>query len=128
MGLALEPPFERVALPNVGEIIALRAVLATRDLDFVAATCHFWQLDAMKFEALLAPVGDEPLFETALLLAGDVDPAAVHRQLSRWVKAGRLYQLRRGLCTVAPPFQRVRPHPYVVANRLVLGSYVTAAR
>ena len=51
-------------------------------------------------------MGDEPLFETGLLLAGDVDPAAVYRQLSRWVKAGRLYQLRRGLYTVAPPFQR----------------------
>lgn len=79
----------------------------------------------MKFEELLTAVGDEPLFETGLLLAGDVDPANVHRQLSRWVKAGRLYQLRRGLYAVAPPFQRVRPHPYVVANRLVPGSYVS---
>jgi Transcriptional regulator, AbiEi antitoxin len=79
----------------------------------------------MKFEELLETVGNEPLFETGLLLAGDVDPAAVHRQLSRWVKAGRLYQLRRGLYAVAPPFQRVRPHPYVVANRLVPGSYVS---
>src|SRR3954465_3783972 len=79
----------------------------------------------MKFEDLLAAVGNEPLFATGLLLAGDVDPANVHRQLSRWVKAGRLYQLRRGLYTVAPPFQRVRPHPYLVANRLVPGSYVS---
>jgi hypothetical protein len=31
----------------------------------------------MKFEELLTAVGDEPLFETGLLLAGDVDPAAV---------------------------------------------------
>jgi predicted transcriptional regulator of viral defense system len=79
----------------------------------------------MKFEELLKVVGDEPLFETGFLLAGDVDPADVHRQLSRWVRAGRLYQLRRGLYAVAPPFQRVRPHPYVVANRLVPGSYVS---
>ena len=79
----------------------------------------------MKFEELLETVGDEPLFETGLLLAGDVDPAAVHRQLSRWVKAGRLYQLRRGLYTVAPPFQRVYPHPFLVANRLAPGSYVS---
>jgi predicted transcriptional regulator of viral defense system len=79
----------------------------------------------MKFEELLAAVGDEPLFETGLLLAGDVDPAAVHRQLSRWVKAGRLHQLRRGLYAVAPPFQRAHPHPFLVANRLVPGSYVS---
>ena len=79
----------------------------------------------MRFEDLLEVVGDEPLFETGLLLAGDVDPAGVHRQLSRWVRAGRLDQLRRGLYTVSPPFQRVRPHPFLVANRLVPGSYVS---
>ncbi len=79
----------------------------------------------MRFEDLLAAVGDEPLFETGFLLAGDVDPANVHRQLSRWVKAGRLYQLRRGLYAVAPPFQRIYPHPFLVANRLVPGSYVS---
>ena len=79
----------------------------------------------MKFEELLAIVGDEPLFETALLLAGDVDPADVRRQLSRWVQAGRLYQLRRGLYAFAPPFQKVRPHPFLIANRMVRGSYVS---
>ena len=70
-------------------------------------------------------MGEEPLFETGFLLAGDVDPADVRRQLSRWVKAGRLYQIRRGLYALAPPFQKVRPHPFVVANRLVPGSYVS---
>jgi predicted transcriptional regulator of viral defense system len=79
----------------------------------------------MRFEELLELVGDEPLFETGLLLAGGVDPANVHRQLSRWVRAGRLHQLRRGLYAVAPPFERVRPHPFLVANRLVPGSYVS---
>lgn len=79
----------------------------------------------MRFEDLLEVVADDPLFETGFLLAGDVDPASIHRQLSRWVRAGRLDQLRRGLYTLAPPFQRVRPHPFVVANRLVPGSYVS---
>ncbi len=79
----------------------------------------------MRFEDLLETVDREPVFETGLLLAGDVDPADVHRQLSRWVKAGRLHQLRRGLYTLAPPFQKVQPHPFLVANRLVPGSYVS---
>lgn len=79
----------------------------------------------MDFGELLEAVGDEPVFETGLLLAGDVDPLDVRRQLSRWTGAGRLYQLRRGLYGVAPPFQKVRPHPFLVANRLVLGSYVS---
>ena len=51
------------------------------------------------------------------MLAGDVDPTDVRRQLSRWVTAGRLYRLRRGLYALAPPFQKVLPHPFLVANR-----------
>jgi predicted transcriptional regulator of viral defense system len=79
----------------------------------------------MEFARLIEIVGHEPVFETGLLLAGEVNPANVRRQLSRWTKAGRLYQLRRGLYALAPPFQKVKPHPFVVANRLVRGSYVT---
>jgi len=79
----------------------------------------------MEFTRLIEIVGDEPVFETGLLLAGDVDPANVRRQLSRWTRVGRLYQLRRGLYALAPPFQKVKPHPFVIANRLVRGSYVS---
>ncbi|MFQ5859214.1 MAG: type IV toxin-antitoxin system AbiEi family antitoxin domain-containing protein [Anaerolineae bacterium] len=79
----------------------------------------------MEFERLLEIVGEEPVFETGLLLAGNVDPANVRRQLSRWTKAGRLYQLRRGVYALAPPFQKVKPHPFLVANHMVRGSYVS---
>lgn len=79
----------------------------------------------MEFERLLETVGGEPIFETSLLLAGDVDPADMRRQLSRWTKAGRLYQLRRGLYALAPPFQKVKPHPFLIANRTVRASYVS---
>lgn len=79
----------------------------------------------MKFQELVDIVGDEPVFETGLLLAGAVDPADLRRQLSRWVKAGRLYQLRRGLYALAPPYQKVKAHPFLLANRLVHGSYVS---
>ncbi|MFH1314516.1 MAG: type IV toxin-antitoxin system AbiEi family antitoxin domain-containing protein, partial [Candidatus Eisenbacteria bacterium] len=78
----------------------------------------------MEFLELIEIVGDEPVFETGLLLAGEVDPADVRRQLSRWTKAGRLYQLRRGLYALAPPFQKVKPHPFLIANRMVRASYV----
>ena len=79
----------------------------------------------MNFEQLLNIVGDEPVFETGLLLAGDADPRHVRRQLSRWVRAGRLYQLRRGLYALAPPYQKAPPHPFLVANALSPGSYVS---
>ena len=79
----------------------------------------------MEFRLLVEIVGDEPVFETGLLLAGDVNPSDVRRQLSRWTKAGHLYQLRRGLYALAPPFQKVKPHPFLIANRMVRGSYVS---
>jgi len=79
----------------------------------------------MEFSGLLGVVGAEPVFETGLLLAGDVEPRDVRRQLSRWTKAGRLFQLRRGVYALAPPFQKVKPHPFVIANRMVRGSYVS---
>jgi len=79
----------------------------------------------MEFERLLELVGDEPTFETSLLLAGQVKPSNVRLQLSRWTRAGRIYQLRRGLYTLAPPYQKVKPHPFLVANRLQRASYVS---
>jgi len=79
----------------------------------------------MKFEDILSLVGNQPLFETGLLLAGNVDPNDVRRQLSRWTRAGKIHQLRRGLYAFAPPHSKVVPHPFVVANALVTGSYIS---
>lgn len=74
---------------------------------------------------MLEVVGNEPVFRTGLLLAGDVDPVHVRRQLGRWVKAGKVYQLRRGLYALTPPFQQIKPHPFLIANQLVRPSYVS---
>lgn len=79
----------------------------------------------MKFDALLAEVGDLPLFRTALLLAGDRDAGDVRRQLSRWTAAGRVVQLRRNVYVLAKPWRRVEPHPFLVANELHAPSYVS---
>jgi predicted transcriptional regulator of viral defense system len=79
----------------------------------------------MEFETLLTIVGDEPLFESALLLAGEVDPANIRLQLTRWKNAGRIFQLRRGLYALAPPYQRVKPHPFLIANQFIRASYVS---
>jgi len=79
----------------------------------------------MKWENLLGLVGNEPVFSSAFLLAGNVSARQVRLQLSRWVKAGRLLQLRRGLYALAPAWRKVEPHPFLVANRLQRGSYVS---
>jgi hypothetical protein len=51
----------------------------------------------MNFEELLTLVADEPVFPSSLLLSGKADERQMRLQVSRWVKAGRLLQLRRGL-------------------------------
>jgi hypothetical protein len=79
----------------------------------------------MKWEELLGLVGGEPVFSTSLLLSGEQSPGRVRLQLSRWVKAGKVVQLRRGLYTVAPAWRRTTPHPFLLANRMQRGSYVS---
>jgi len=79
----------------------------------------------MDFASLLRIVENEPVFETGLLLSGDVDPFTIRKQLSRWTTSGKLFQMRRGLYSLAPPYQKVVPHPFLIANRLMAGSYVS---
>jgi predicted transcriptional regulator of viral defense system len=79
----------------------------------------------VNFTRLLELVGDEPVFDSALLLAGPVNVPDLRRQLTRWTKAGRLIQLRRGVYALAPPYQKIKPHPFLIANRLLPASYVS---
>lgn len=79
----------------------------------------------MKFNELLETVGSLPLFRGSLLLAGDRNPEDVRRQLSRWKASGKILQLRRNLYTLAPPWRRVDPHPFLIANELLNPSYVS---
>lgn len=75
----------------------------------------------MRWQQLQEIVQDQPLFETSLLLTGDVTHHQAQRQLSDWTKDKKIVQLRRGIYTL--PHQN--PHPFVVANHLVPGSYVS---
>ena len=93
--------------------------------NFVALNYHIWYIITMKFEELLQKTAHIPVFETGLLLAGDVDPADVRRQLSRWTRSGQVIQLRRGVYTLAEPYRHIASHPFVLANALMPGSYVS---
>ncbi|MBN1946990.1 MAG: hypothetical protein JW797_15050 [Bradymonadales bacterium] len=79
----------------------------------------------MKWEELLALFGREPTIRAALLRAGQVSDALIRLQLSRWTRSGRLVQLRRGLYLLGEPYRKVEPHPFLLANNLVKGSYVS---
>ena len=79
----------------------------------------------MRFEVLLEIVADEPAFETGFLRSGRGREPGLEAQLSRWCASGRLLRLRRGLFALAPPYRKIIPHPFLVANRLAPGSYVS---
>lgn len=79
----------------------------------------------MKFGDLVALTSREPVFRSGLLLSGNTTRQRVRLQLSRWVRSGRILQLRRGLYVLAPPWRAVEPHPFLVSNRLQQGSVVS---
>ncbi|MGH9162085.1 MAG: type IV toxin-antitoxin system AbiEi family antitoxin domain-containing protein [Vicinamibacteraceae bacterium] len=79
----------------------------------------------MQFAGLLRVVDHDPVFETGLLLAGTASVVDVERQLSRWKRSNRVVQIRRGLYALATPYRKAEPHSFLVANRLVPGSYVS---
>jgi predicted transcriptional regulator of viral defense system len=79
----------------------------------------------MKWVDLLNLVGGEPIFTSALLRSGRVSDTELRPQLARWTKAGRILQLRRGVYLLAPPYRKIDPHPFLIANYLRNGSYVS---
>ena len=79
----------------------------------------------MKWEVLLRIVGREPVFSSSLLKTGPVNPVDVGKQLSRWVKSGKLIQIRRGLYALSEHYSKVQPHPFNIANRIQRASYVS---
>ena len=75
----------------------------------------------MRWQHLQQIVQDRPIFESSLLVTGNLTPHQVQRQLSDWVRAEKVTQLRRGVYTLP----QNDPHPFIVANHLVKGSYVS---
>ncbi|MGD2245669.1 MAG: hypothetical protein PVI11_03890 [Candidatus Aminicenantes bacterium] len=79
----------------------------------------------MKWDELLQIVGREPVFSSSLLKTGSVNPVDVGKQLSRWVKSGKLIQIRRGLYALSEHYSKIQPHPFYIANRIQRASYVS---
>lgn len=79
----------------------------------------------MYFQQVAPKLANLPLFESGLLYAAADGPGQVQRQLADWVRAGKVVQLRRGLYTLAEPYQSEPPHSFYIANHMVQGSYVS---
>lgn len=79
----------------------------------------------MKFDSLLLRVPPTGLFRSGEILAGEPNPKTVRRQLDRWVKSGKILQLRREVYLVKKPYCASPPHPFMAANFLRRASYVS---
>lgn len=79
----------------------------------------------MKFEELTSKVPASGLFTTGQILSGERSATNVRRQVDRWVKRGRIIQLRRGVYVLAAPYAKTELHPFTAANALKKASYVS---
>ena len=102
-----------------------RNVFNYRQIIFVATINAFAYNSTMYFRKVMPHLVNLPLFESGHLYAGVDNPQQVQRQLGDWVRAGKIVQLRRGLYTLAQPYQGEPPHSYTVANQMVRASYVS---
>lgn len=79
----------------------------------------------MKYETLLALARDLTVIDSKTLLAFGEEPERLAVQLSRWVKGGKLIQLRRGMYLLPERLRAFQPSNAYVANLLVRPSYVS---
>lgn len=80
----------------------------------------------MDINKLAGFVADSPVFNAEILRVGKADPRSVNVQLSRWKKAGKIIQLRRGLYMLNSPYIKL-PAGYdlYIAGALHSPSYVS---
>ena len=70
----------------------------------------------MKFESLLKAFHNLPVIETENLFTGMENIEGVKVQISRWVEAGKLIQLKRGFYLFSESYRTVEPFgPYLAA-------------
>ncbi len=79
----------------------------------------------MKWPDFLDKVGDLPVIETEVLLAGVSDPNPLKVQISRWERAGKLIQLKRGIYVLSETYRKQDAFGLYIASVLKKPSYVS---
>jgi predicted transcriptional regulator of viral defense system len=82
----------------------------------------------MKWDRFLEIARQFPLVESATIGAFGDDPRGLAVQLARWVRAGKLIELRRGLYVLSERLRYREPPLEKVANLLLSPSYVSLER
>lgn len=80
----------------------------------------------MNFHSLVKQVGRLPCFDLALILqVSGESRGRLLVQLHRWVRAGKVIPLRRGLYTLSDAYRHASLSPLLVANELYRPSYLS---
>lgn len=79
----------------------------------------------MKFEDFIKIAKDLPVIEIELLLAGVPNPDPFKVQISRWMKAGKLIQLKRGIYLLADAYRKIEVYEPYIASVLEKPSYLS---
>jgi len=79
----------------------------------------------MKWEKFIEFTGGMPVIDTENLLAGVKKPDAIQVQLSRWKKAGKIYQLKRGFYLLNEKYRKIELYEPFIASVLKWPSYIS---
>ena len=80
----------------------------------------------MRFDSFVIMLGEQPYFDlaTVVQLSGE-QRAKTRTQLYRWIKAGKVVSLRRGVYALADVYRHGSMHPACLANVLYRPSYLS---
>lgn len=79
----------------------------------------------MEWERFLIITRELPLIDTENLMVGSSHPASLQVQISRWHKAGKIIQLKKGIYLLAEPYRKVEVYEPYIATVLKRPSYIS---
>lgn len=79
----------------------------------------------MNWDEFLKLTGELPVIETENLYAGISDPTSIEVQISRWKKAGKIIQLKKGIYLLAEPYRKIALYEPYIAAVLKKPSYIS---
>ncbi|MBU2541279.1 MAG: hypothetical protein KJ593_05195 [Candidatus Omnitrophica bacterium] len=79
----------------------------------------------MDWEEFLKITSKLPVINPEALLAGVSNPALVEVQISRWKKAGKIIQLKKGMYLLAEPYRKIEVYEPYLAAVLKTPSYIS---
>lgn len=79
----------------------------------------------MKWEEFLKISGRLPIVDSQIFLAGVANPKPLKVQISRWKKAGKLIQLKRGIYLLSEAYRKIDIYEPYIASLLKRPSYIS---